>query len=399
MNKEEVIIQKLNIPLINQFLNPEEHKIFSKYTSEFNIKYAFEALDKLCINSSFSINRNSLFHKSISYLFKVLHFSNNINFFIDYDLLILSCFFLGIKTNENQRKIPKITELKNICEEKYKNLDTELIKETEVLCIKLLDYNINFLTSYDCLFYLLYNNKELMKKSLLELEIFMKRNINDFILKSPLEIAKLSIQKARDNSILCHQLNVNINKKNNIQYFISERGKKQNKNYSSTRNKNNDINKCQNYFTNDINTSRKIDYNKLDNLNKIAIINCPYNILKIFKNQEVLNNNKKIGEIEKGNNDCKKIILRNSFKGIKIEPQPETNQKEYCTNHIVKTQTRGCLTSDKKKNKEINCITRTKESSKEVGIELNLFMDIRKKICFENINPNFFKRTLNGPKI
>ena len=73
------------------------------------------------------------------------------------DLMILSCFFLGIKTIEEQKNMISISKLKKIYPEKYLLYENAEIKRCEMLCIYLLKYNINFITIYDCICFLLIN--------------------------------------------------------------------------------------------------------------------------------------------------------------------------------------------------------------------------------------------------
>ena len=75
----------------------------------------------------------------------------------NFDLMILCCFELSIKELENQKQIPSLQKLKKIYEIKYNAYENKEIIKAELICIKLLNYNINILTYYDCLCYLIKN--------------------------------------------------------------------------------------------------------------------------------------------------------------------------------------------------------------------------------------------------
>ena len=196
MNIENDLIEKANISIIPSKFNEQEHKTFIEYTTEENYKYAYDILTILTNNSK-SKNKVSLFHKSIKCLLKVIYNLYNIENPFDYDLLILSCFFIGLKLNELRTEVPKIKKLKEIYPEKCQNYGQKSIRQTELICIKLLNYDIDIKTSYDYLFNLLYNNENLFDSACKELENITKNNIMDFISKPPLDIAYYCISKVK----------------------------------------------------------------------------------------------------------------------------------------------------------------------------------------------------------
>ena len=198
MKIENELFEKSNIPIIPQKFKEHEHKVFIKYTKSDNYKYAYEILTILTSNSK-SKNKISLFYKSLKCLLKVLYNLYNNEILLNYDLLILSCFYLGLKINEIITKVPKIKKIKELFPEKYHGYEQNSIREAEVICIKLLDYNIDILTSYDCLVYLLNenNNNNLLDLAQKELENIIKNNLYDFIIMPPFEVAKLCINKVK----------------------------------------------------------------------------------------------------------------------------------------------------------------------------------------------------------
>lgn len=193
---ENDLFKKSNISIIPSKFIEQEHKTFIKYLKDDNYKYTYDIL-KILSNNSKSINKISLFHKSMKCLLKVIYNLYNIENPFDYDLLILSCFYIGLKLNELRTKVPKIKKLKEIYPQKYNNYDQISIRQTELICIKLLNYNIDIVTSYDCLFGLLYNNNILFDSACKELENITKNNIIDFLSIPPLDIAHYCINKAK----------------------------------------------------------------------------------------------------------------------------------------------------------------------------------------------------------
>lgn len=223
MKIENELFVKSNIPIIPQKIKEHEHKVFIKYTINDNYKNTYKILQILCNNSK-SKNKISLFYKSMKCLLKVIYNLYNNEILLDYDLLILSCFYLGLKINEMITKVPKIKKLKEIYPEKYHGYEQNYIRQAEVLCIKLLDYNIDILTSYDCLVYLLNDNNNLFDLAQKELENIIKNNLYDFISLPPFEIAKYCINKVKKlkhyyihPSILIKEYNKNkFGNKNNL---------------------------------------------------------------------------------------------------------------------------------------------------------------------------------------
>ena len=184
----EEILKRKNKPIIEEEYNPQNHLILSKYTSKAYYKYSIELLQSLIAKSEYT-NKIHIFFMSLNYLLKILYNFKNIPYIDNFDLLILSSFSLGIKVSVDQHKTPFITKLKNIYSQKFRFYPNQKIQECEVICMKLLDYNINILTSYDCLFFLF--NKDMNKLSLLikELENIIFNNVNEILFKKPYEIA------------------------------------------------------------------------------------------------------------------------------------------------------------------------------------------------------------------
>ena len=208
---EEETLSILNTPILQStIIIPQSHKIFIDYTTINNYDYAVNLFKSLCSNCH-SKNKASLFFKCIKIFIKVLYNSKNINYFSgNFDLFLLTCFYLGMKTNEIKRKVPKLKKLIEILP-KFKNYDTKDIKLTEVILIKLLDYDINMTTAYDYIYYLSSKNKPLLELAVCELEKIMREQPRNFFFQTPMELAKYSIDHVKQNSYLINYMHSRVN--------------------------------------------------------------------------------------------------------------------------------------------------------------------------------------------
>ena len=206
----------LNIPLIDIKLIENKHLIFVKYTSELYYKYSIELIETLCKKSK-SENKKLLFYTTLNFLLKILYNSGNTPCLNNLDLLILCSFYLGIKATERRFRTPSINGLKRIYPEKYHHYQNSDIKLGEIICLKLLDYNINILTSYECLFYLLNkkNNLNLFDQCIQHLDNLVISGDKKFIFKSPINIAKETIEYVK----------IKGKEKNNIKFTDLIKGK------------------------------------------------------------------------------------------------------------------------------------------------------------------------------
>ena len=191
----EFQIEKFNEPIIKkkEFL-ASNHKIFKKYSSELFQKYSFELLETLC-NKSHFVHKTKILYSSIYFLLKFLYNSKNEIYIQNYDLVILISFYLGIKTVENQNKIPNLKKFKNIYAQKFGDYLNKEIRESELIYIKLLEYNICFMTVYDYLLYIFNNKDDLILLHRKNIDKIMTQNTIHFCTHSPLEL----IQEVSNN--------------------------------------------------------------------------------------------------------------------------------------------------------------------------------------------------------
>ena len=159
----EILLSKNN-PLFKEKISFENHKIFYKYTSQKYFYYIYDVLDILCKKSPFE-NNSSVFHMSLYFILKLLYNCKNTPHLSNLDLIIFNCFSLGIKSITKQKYFPLINNIKKIYEEKYYNYKNEEIYKGEIICLKLLNYNINILTAYECIIFLTQNDLKLRKLS------------------------------------------------------------------------------------------------------------------------------------------------------------------------------------------------------------------------------------------
>ena len=327
------IRKTINNPLIDSKLVENKHLIYIKYTSGHYYKYIIELLETLCKKSKYE-NKKLLFHTSLHFILKIFYNCGNYLPFKDFDLLILCVFSLGIKSTENQHKSPTIHKLKRIYPEKFSCYKNEDLKIGEILCIKLLDYNINILTSYECLFYLLkikYNSLYLLDSCIQELDNIIFEGSQKYVFKRPIDIAKESIEKAKFKE----KQKKNVNKINDNKIYNNSKGhyninndkisSKQKKalpnnesistNASSAANISNYINNCENHVYYSY-KSKSLINNKLKDI---------YNSgKKKFYQDEEENKNKEI------NNETINInILNNNFDNSYSFISPEKTRYNY----------------------------------------------------------------------
>ena len=190
MEKYEEILNTLNIPLIQEEnIILSKHKIFQKYTSKPYYKYAFDLLETLSLKTNYD-NKKQIIHNSFTYLTIILYNCENVPYLSNFDLMILCCFYLSVKAIVKQNTIPTMNKLKKIYSEKFINYKTDEIRKGEVICIKLLKYKINVLTIYDCLYFLLNQNKNLFHLVLDKFEKEKLLNIMEYVNKKPFDLAK-----------------------------------------------------------------------------------------------------------------------------------------------------------------------------------------------------------------
>ena len=356
-----------NFPLIDFQFTTQDHLIYIKYTSDKYFKYSTELLDSLCKNS-LSDNPRYLFQLSFSYFIKILYNCGNTPCLNNLDLLIFCSFLLGMKVSENQHKCLTITKIKNMYPERFAKYNNEEINFGEIICIKLLQYNINILTPYECLLYILKRNNNLPllnnANNILEKFFFDKK----FLLTTPMQLAKDSIKQIKQQIIIKKPIimtkknlsfgkskktlhsskgnesistgassilsNTNINlKKHNIKKpnFVGHKLILSNnirfKNFSrdkfhNSKSNSKDFFYCKHY---EVNNSNNVNKSLNASQGKLNTINITNKLEKCRFNSSVgLNNNKNFISIDNNDNN-EKAIYKKPIKKISIEGYENNN--------------------------------------------------------------------------
>ena len=358
----------LNFPLIDNKIIEKRHLIFIKYTSELYYKYSIELIETLCKKSKFA-NTKLLFHTTLSFLLKILYNCGNTPCINNFDLLILCSFSIGIKSVETRNKSPSINRLKKIYQEKYYNYDNNEIKLGEIICLKLMNYNINILTPYESLFYLLYetDNLHLFDKCIQHLDNLIIGGDKSFIFKKPLDIAKENI----DYIIKKEKEKIKLNKNYNLTYSKNGLRKENHIINNESISTNTSSNNMSHLINNSINSSKgKIKLN-----NKLK---------EVYNSKEIIVDIDFIEKLEK-NSDLKIIlnhtyVERNSINNIK-----ENKNGRYLYN-INNNKTNKNIDSDDINNIKINKIN--KDIFMQEIKSKRTFVQKNKEINISNINDN-----------
>lgn len=430
-------VELFNKPIIkdNKYLS-SNHKIFQKYSSLVYQKYTFELLETLCKKSDFE-NKSLILHKSIYFLLKFIYESKNDILISNYDIIILVSFYLGTKIVENQKKIPNLTKLKNIYKEKFGEYKNEEIKNAEIIYIKLLEYNINFMTAYDYLCYLFRNNKQFIDLPKNNLEIYIKENTQNFCNKKPITIIEECINNVEKNKVLScpmvikkkivHQqktlcLDIGNNKDESLSTSISSGYF----NYNEI-NKNEKSSPLKNILSKyiDFSLERLTEGNYYNNKNyftsnakyqnNITINNCNIdsnNFTYSKKNVKKINNSKNLKYFtkKKYKNNLQRLIYKTNIKEKMFQRNDNplnslnlnyTNnynsnnspKKLYTKPYIKKEESKGCFTSNKKKDKEIkfNFYKRQikKNNTNSNNVDEKFKCSLKKKLLFDDIDECF----------
>ena len=120
-----------------------------------NRKYILQLIKNLHNNSPYKSNHN-IFYLALLY-FEIISSNPKTKSTINnQDIIALCCFYIAIKSSIVQFEMITISQLKCILN-KYKSYSNNFILLSEIKCISLLDYRINYMTCYD---YLLYYYRE-----------------------------------------------------------------------------------------------------------------------------------------------------------------------------------------------------------------------------------------------
>ena len=406
----EEILKNKNNSIIEEKYKQKNHLILSKYTSKKYYKYSIDLLKSFLEKISYN-NKIYIFHMSLQYLIKILYNFKNIYYIDNYDLLILCSFLLGIKVSINQYNPPFITEIKRKYSKKYSLYSNEDIQKCELICMKFLDYNINILTPYECIYYLFHKDPNILSIITKELENIIFNDLNGFLFKKPYELAQEAIYKTDlktyniKQSLLIIKKKKPISKKRGIKIKVKH-DTTPTTSVSSSYGSNNNTNRNFN-----VKKAKVIRSQSNEDLNNKSIIkNINKELDHIYKNNNLLvlshnnsvnkdkfkknhypvcitvNDNKK-----KNNKDVKKVIyintnyINNNFniqihnrKNIIENNGTESNkiEKKLIKNSLIYKSKSGYL-------KKLNNSTNENLKSRNETINLQK-MRINKNLCFSN---------------
>lgn len=382
----------LNFPLIDNKIIEKRHLIFIKYTSELYYKYSIELIETLCKKSKFA-NTKLLFHTTLSFLLKILYNCGNTPCINNFDLLILCSFSIGIKSVETRNKSPSINRLKKIYQEKYYNYDNNEIKIGEIICLKLMNYNINILTPYESLFYLLYesDNLHLFDKCIQHLDNLIIGGDKSFIFKKPLDIAKENI----DYIIKKEKEKIKLNKNYNLTYSKNGLRKENHIINNESISTNTSSNNMSHLINNSINSSKgKVKLNnKLKEVynSKEIIVDIDFNEkleknseLKIILNHTYVERNS-INKIKENKNGRYLYNINNNKTNKNIDSDDINNIKINKINKDIFMQEIKSKRTFVQKNKEINIS----------NINDNIPINIKSNIINNNVNFRNIKNNIN----
>ena len=302
------ILKNLGKPTFPINISSSTNKIFIKYSDNELRKSHIDIIFNLCKNSNFK-NKESLLYQTLIFHDLILYNCGNDDIIKDINLMILTTFFISIKAIGTQITLITIEQLKKL-NNKFSHYKNEQIVQMEILCLKILKYNINVLTCYDCLKIILLNHQvnddfSETAKDLLHSIIF--GDIKDYIFKLPYNLAIEVFEKVKfkfnQKQNIKYLNNDNISKlKNNI--LKSNDNKKILKSYNLHSQKINDneipndkISNCQNSISinHRINFQKKIcllnNKSNIENVNSKTITYSDAYIYKFRQKNEIDKNN------------------------------------------------------------------------------------------------------------
>ena len=422
--EEEQIIKKMiskfDKPFFPPSISTKSHLIFLKYTSPKYRTYIINQYKSLCNKLHNNVNKYEIFYLSLLFNDLILYNCENEPIITNISLLVFCCFYLSVKFRLNQYEVMPIKSLKKFNPEKFNDYSNEEIQYVETLCLKLLNYKLNYMTSYDFLLLLIYNynpKKKVIDYSMDILNKIISGDIKEYIFKSPLKIAYEAISFAKEkikennyaetidiNNSSHHKIknnnsNVNINSNNNKNNRTSAIYQKISKLINATNENNkykNNNKKNNNYLINTISTNSS-------SMNK----NIGYgdSIPQLNDTNSEINQKKQIGKDNPDNPEVNKPIYIEplySISSTKIINQLNSNNKKRNNSVIngLKYEIKACQTvnsnneqnedldkdKDKIRKKEIKKISKNKNEAATSRYLINVNLAKKKHIKMQSLN-------------
>lgn len=214
------VISKYDQPFFPPSISTKTHLIFLKYTSPKYRSYMLNQYKFLCNKLHNNVNKHEIFYLSILFNDLILYNCGNEPIITNISLLVFCCFYISVKFRLNQYEVMSMKSLKKFNPEKFNEYSNEEIHYIETLCVKLLNYKLNYMTCYDYLIILVY--KYGLKRKIIDysydiLYKIISGDIKEYIFKSPLKVAQeaISLAKEKYNSNENDYMDIDINIKNN----------------------------------------------------------------------------------------------------------------------------------------------------------------------------------------
>lgn len=207
MNKNNCKHNKESMEIANQLLQTNDFQIINLQSSKClpqrsiqvnNRKYILQLIKNLHNNSPYKSNHN-IFYLALLY-FEIISSNPKTKATINnQDIIALCCFYIAIKSSIVQFEMITISQLKGILS-KFKAYNNNFILLSEIKCISLLDYRINYMTCYDYLLYYYRDNKSLLTQANEELEKIIFKDNYIYITKTQYQIANQVMKAIRERT-------------------------------------------------------------------------------------------------------------------------------------------------------------------------------------------------------
>jgi len=360
------MISKFDRPFFPPSISTKSHLIFLKYTSPKYRTYIINQYKFLCNKLHKSINKYEIFYLSLLFNDLVLYNCENEPIITNISLLVFCCFYISVKFRLNQYEVMSIKSLKKFNPEKFNDYSNEEIQYVETLCLKLLNYKLNYMTSYDFLLLLIHTYNPKRKIIDISMDILNKiiaGDIKEYIFKSPLKIAYEAITFAKEKL-----------KENNYTETIDIN----NNSYHKMKNNNNNVNMSTN---NNKNNRASSIYQKISKLINATNENNKY------KNNNKKNNNYLINSNTTSTNSSS--VNKNIGYGDSIPQTNDTNNENTQKKQIARVNPEAnkpiyieplySISSAKKKINQLNSNNKKRNNSVISGLkyEIKLFQTAR----------------------
>lgn len=159
------------IPYISNLLYTQK-----PFPSRVNPTYIKELRD-LTTKTNYK-DKQLLFYKALLYYDVILYQAyNHSNINLNFDLLALNAFYLGIKFTQNQINMPRISQLKHM-NKKYSLINAESFLTNEIKCLQLMNYSLVYSSSYDFMLMTLQDKQNVFEKATYYLDKFISSNLS-----------------------------------------------------------------------------------------------------------------------------------------------------------------------------------------------------------------------------